>query len=191
MIYVLIPTTPDRKKRLRGAVASVKRSVCSEPIEIRIDVNNYEGAVKALLRLFHSVDGLALFLGDDCEVMPDTIQILHDAYVKRFPDQDGMCASADAKSLIISLAHPFAHTKTFIEHTHPGYFHNFVDREWFDRMQYRDRYLAVPKARILHNHWSKELSPIDNTYKVGEASSDADGLLYNQRRARNFDMKPR
>lgn len=41
MIYVLIPSTPERKKRLARTIRSVKASICDQPIEIKVDVNNY------------------------------------------------------------------------------------------------------------------------------------------------------
>lgn len=188
MIYVLIPTTPGRAERLKECIKSIKKSKCDQPIEIVVDVNEYEGAVRSILRMVNKVDGLALFLGDDTTVYPDTIQVLYKSYVKAFPDQDGMCATMDESLHKVTFSHPFAHTKTFKEHTYPGYFHNFVDREWEDRVRYLKKYLEVPKARIMHRHYSKYGMLRDKTYDVAQKKSSADGNLYHRRKEINFDL---
>jgi hypothetical protein len=187
-IYVLIPTTPGRKERLKRCVKSIKKSRCDQGIEIVVDVNNYKGAVKSLLRLFNKVNGLALFLGDDTWIFPDTIQRLYDAYIKAFPENDGMAVATDESVHKISFAHPFAHTQVFRQHTFPGYFHNFVDREWQDRMKFLNKYVEVPMARIMHNHFTKDSYLFDQTYKIGQDTSDADGKIFYERRGRNFDL---
>ena len=190
MIYVLIPTTPDREKRLKKTIESVKKSVCTEPLEIVTDLNNYEGYVKSVLRMVNKIDGLVIVLNNDMIVEPDTIQILYDAYIKAFPYDDGLCGFGDTDFDLNVNCAPFAHTKVLREIINPVYFHNFVDREWTGIMQHRGKYLPVPNAVIHHEHYSKNPELLDETYKVNQDLSDADGKIYYERKERNFDLKP-
>lgn len=189
MIYVLIPSTPDRERRLQRAISFVKKSRCKEPIEIVVDVNEYEGYVKSMLRLVNKVDGLAFLMGNDVEVRVPTIQNLYNCYMKNFPDQDGIVACIDELSgpdSGDSAQHPFGHTRTFRDIIFPGYFHNFVDREWTDIMKKRDKYAIARDAIITHRHYTKNRNLKDKTYLVGQQSSDADGKLYYLRRSQEL-----
>lgn len=186
MIYVLIPTTPDREDRLQKAIASVKRSMCDQPIEIIVEYNNYEGMIKPLLRMVNRVDGLAILITNDIEIMPSTIQELYNAYIKNFPDNDGLVGWGDGLIKLDEMCFPFAHTKVLREIIHPAYFHNFADRDWTAVMKLRGKYLAVTRPLCTHNHYSRNPALKDKTYEVNESTSDADSLVYAQRKEKNF-----
>lgn len=187
MIYVLIPSTPDRKKRLEKCISLIKKSVCREPIEIVVEENNYEGYVAPMLRMVNRIDGLAFLIGNDVEVKRLTIDNLYRAYIKNFPENDGIVTPVDELDPNSEIAqHPFGHTKTFREIIFPGYFHNFVDREWTDIMKQRGKFAIARDAFITHRHYSRNRNLKDKTYAVGEKSSDKDGRLYYLRRNENY-----
>lgn len=187
MINILIPTTPDRKKRLEKAVVSVIRSNCNQNLNIIIDTNEYEGYVKSVLRMLDKVDGLTMVVTDDIELWPSTIQALYDAYTQTFPDNDGLCVYGDENWDLKNFGLPFAHSSVLKETINPIYFHNFHDKEMCDVMKLRGKYLPVPHARITHDHYTRKPELHDKTYQVGEDSSNADGEIYNMRRAKNFN----
>lgn len=190
-IYVLIPTTPDRNEQLGRCIDAVNRSICSERIEILTDLNEYEGFVKPTIRMLRRVRGMCLLLGNDVVVAPNMIQRLWDASKKNFIHDDGMCFPVDSRPNIVHLpSHPFAHSRTFLENIYPKYFHNFVDKDLGQVMWRKGKYLLVPDAMYEHMHYTTGKSAFDMTYRIGQVTSDTDGELYQQRLARNFDMKP-
>lgn len=191
MIYVLIPTTPDRTIQLERCIASIKASDCNQPIEILTEMNNYEGYVKPVLRLLDKVDGLCLLLGNDTIVRRDAIQVLYDAYTRAFPNNDGLCSCSDGRENKGRLAcHPFAHSKTFKENIYPKYFHNFYDKDLGQVMWRKGKFLVVPDAVIEHHHYTQGRSEFDLTYAIGENTSRIDGETFNQRMLRGFDLSP-
>lgn len=188
MINVLIPTTPERADRLKVAVDSIKRSNCDQELNIVVDVNNYEGYVKSVLRMLDKVDGLTMVVTDDLELWPTTIRALYNAYTEAFPNNDGLCVYGDEHWDLKAFGLPFAHSNTLKELINPIYFHNFADKEMCEIMKMRGKYLPVPQAQVWHHHYQwKKGTAKDRTYELGEATSDADGALYNMRRAKNFN----
>lgn len=190
-ISVLIPTTPDREEQLARCVAAIRASDCDERIDIFCELNNYEGFVKPVLRMLRRVNGMCLLLGNDCIVRRDAIQQLWNASRKVFKYDNGLCTGVDEEPNSKKLPrHPFAHSRTFLENIYPKYFHNFVDKDLGQVMWRKGLYHVVNQAVIEHHHYSKQKSMLDLTYKIGEATSDADGEIYAQRLARGFDLKP-
>jgi hypothetical protein len=193
MIYVLIPTTPDRTEQLDACIAAVKASVCDQPIEIIVEMNQYEGFVKPVLRMLDRVDGICLILGNDARVTPSAIQKLYNAYTKAFPDQDGVCACSDGRDNHGDLiCHPFGHSKTLKENIYPKYFHNFVDKDLGQVMWRKGKYIAVPDAVIQHHHYTQKGWNVekDLTYSIGEETSESDGAIFRERWAIGFGLKP-
>lgn len=171
----------------------MKESVCDQPIEIIVDVNQYEGFVKSVLRMLDKVDGICLLLGNDTIVTPHAIQRLYNAYMKEFPEQDGVCACSDGRDNHGDLiCHPFGHSKTLKENIHPKYFHNFVDKDLGYVMWRKGKYLAVPNAVIEHHHYTQKNrnAKRDLTYAVGEESSKKDGAIFRAREAIGFGLRP-
>lgn len=188
MIYILLPTTPVRSERLKGAIQSIKASICNQPIEIKLEVSQGEGALKPLLRLIDSTDGICLCMSDDAVVAPDAIQILYDTYMRVFPDQDGLCVPSDGITKGEVAGFFFAHTKTLAENIHRAYFHNFADRDLSNVMKIKGKYCAVPEAVITHTHYSQDKSLDDSTYQLNESHSDTDGAIFRERHARHYDL---
>ena len=181
MIYVLFPSTPERKERLAVAMESIRNSICDQEIEIKVDISEGEGANKPTLRLINSVDGLVICLGDDSTVEPDTIQKLYNAYIREFPDQDGMCSPPNCDNFL-------AHSNTMRKYWHPDYIHLYADRDFFDTMTFKKKVFRVLDAVIHHNHYTKNATLDDDTYRFGEKNREADRILYEKRRARNFNL---
>ena len=187
-MYVLIPSVPERKERLQFAIDCVKRSICNQPIEVVTKINNYEGFVKPMLEMLDGVNDLVLFIGDDTETTPFAIQRLYDAYCANFKNNDGICVPCNGKNDLGEKvgSHALMHSKTWKDVLHPGYFHNFCDREWTDIMKYRGKYCYVKDALIVHHHMEYEPIHKDATYRIGELSSTKDGELYQYRKKHGF-----
>ena len=188
MIYVLIPSTPERKDRLALAVASIKASVCTQPIEIVIEISEGEGANKPFYRMLQKVDGLVFNFGDDASVASDFIQKLYDAYVENFPDQDGVCAADDGINDPRAISgFALAHSKTWLENFNPEYVHLFADREWTAIMKNKNRYCPVLTAKAYHHHYTKESHiKFDKTYQWAESHQQEDAELFNKRLLMGF-----
>lgn len=73
---------------------------------------------------------------------------------------------------------------------HAGYFHLFVDREFFEIMYQRGKLKRVPEAKATHMHFSYPgmRGLRDTTYSVAEDHREADKNLFLSRQARNFDL---
>ena len=191
MISVIIPTTPDRDEQLERCIAAVRGSDCDQRIDIIVERNDYEGFVKPVLRILSKLECFCLLLGNDAVVRRDAIQKLYDASVREFKHDNGLCAPIDGTDHGKQLpCHPFAHSRTLRENIYPKYFHNFVDKDLGQVMWRRGLYKVVEEAVIEHHHYIYGKAKRDFTYAISEATSDADGEIYNQRLARNFDLKP-
>lgn len=188
MINILIPTTPDRQERVKRTIASIKASNCDQELNIVVDLNEYEGYVKSVLRMLSKVNGLCMVVTDDIEVQASTIQAVYNSYKDAFPKNDGLCVYGDKHWDLNKYGLPFAHSDTLKEIINPEYFHNFHDKEMCEIMQQRNKYRTVPEALIWHYHyqWFPEIER-DKTYQIGERSSARDGELYMLRRAKNFN----
>ena len=184
MIYVLLPSTPQRENRLRITVESLKRSACDEKIEIITEISEGEGAVKPVHRMLKDIDGLVVGIGDDTLVDPNTIQELYKAYIREFPNNDGVCAPIEKDCVFLT------HSDMMKKYWYPGYFHLFVDREFFEIMYQKGKLYRVASAKAQHMHHSyggmQNLN--DETYAIAEAHREADGQLFVERMARNFDL---
>ena len=181
MIYVLIPTTPERSERLKKTLDSIKSSICDQEIKILTEVSEGEGANKPLKRLLDKVDGLVFPLGDDNTVEPDTLQLLYDAYIREFPDKDGMTLPAGSDSYLV-------HSDIMKKYFHFGYFHLYSDREFYDIMYIKRKTYRVKGAVVNHDHYTKKATLDDETYRLSVKHREADRELYEERKAKNFDL---
>lgn len=190
MINLIIPTTPERKKRLEKTLDSIKRSNCNQELNVVVDVNQYEGYVKSVLRMLNKISGITMIITDDIEVCPNTIQELYNVYTKAFPNNDGLCVYGDHHWHLGTFGLPFAHSNVLKEVINPEYFHNFQDIEMCDVMKMRGKYLPVPTALVKHNHyiWDGDVKR-DETYAKGEEFSDSDNAILKRRRENKYYQK--
>ena|SRR3990167_4336911 len=186
MIYILIPTTPERDKRLQETLASIKKSICDQEIEIVIDVNEYEGFVKPVIRMLNKIEGLCMIVPNDVILWPSAIQRCYNEYIRNFPDNDGLVGWGSEGMEIDYMCFPFAHSRTMREIVNPIYFHNFSDREWTEIMKKRGKYYPIRNATCTHNHYTKYPELLDKTYQINEDTSSADGKIYWERFDKGF-----
>lgn len=170
------------------ALDSINASICDQPIEIKFEVSSGEGALKPLLRLIDSTDGICLCMSDDAKVAPDAIQNLYNAYIESFPNMDGLCFPSDGLGDKDINGFFFAHSKTLQENIHRKYFHNFADRDLFEVMKRKKKFRFVGNALISHLHYSRDLSLDDATYKLAEENSSRDGDIFQERSQNNFGV---
>jgi len=61
---------------------------------------------------------------------------------------------------------------------HPGYDHNFTERELNGTAQHRGKYVYAPNARLQHNHHLFKTAPVDKTYRKGAKNFGKDQRLF-------------
>lgn len=180
MIYVLIPTTKERRERLQKCIDAVRNSVIDHPITICVYENTDGGCVKAEHKMLEGITGLAFILNDDMVVEPDCIQTLLDHY------EDGLLLQPfeDIHKGDLAVS-PFAHTDFLKKYIYPGYVHNYNDTELTEVAQMLGKYKKIEKAVIHHEHFTRGAKK-DQTYEATQSHFAKDRDLFISRKKNNF-----
>jgi hypothetical protein len=183
MIYVLIPTTKERREKLQKCLDAIRDSICTEPITTCIYENSDSGCVEAEHKLFSGFkdDTLAFILNDDMVVEPDCIQKLFDAY-----EWDYVLQPYENTNFGNLASSPFASIKTLRQYIHKDYLHNYNDRELTEVAKMLGIYKKVLDAKLVHEHFSTGATQIDQTYMKNRDSKEKDKQLYELRKSINF-----
>lgn len=180
MLYILIPTTEERRNRLDKLVDSIHNSTYKE-----VCICTYEnwdgGYVKPLYKMMEglSPSSLIFFVGDDCVLESDCLQKLMDAYNKLGngyiyqPDdsiQNGFLATS-----------PMCDVETMKKYLFKGYIHYYSDNEIAERAAKDGKYVYVKEAKLNHEHPVKGFSE-DETYKHTSQAMMHDKEMYLSRK---------
>jgi len=185
MIYILIPTTKERKERLAFCLEAVYKSKCKEPFTVCVYENSDGGWVKALWKMIEGINGLIFNIGDDVIIGPECIQKLFDSYKDGF-----LLQPYDQIQQGKICTNPFCHSDIIKEFLYDGYVHNFADTEMTERIKKLGRYLYVPEAITHHYHFTENKDLMDNTYKASQKYFKQDSELFDQRNiCKISDMK--
>jgi hypothetical protein len=179
MIYVCIPTTPERTEKLARAIASIHKSTI--PHTICTYTSQGEGSVKGILKLLEGIHGLVAWLDDDCEVTPDYLELLYNGLVKAFPDFSGVAYGYDEFHKDKLVARPLCHSSIIKKYLYSGYYAWFADTEFDYRLRQENRIVWVPEAKTIHHHYLKDPKLMDKTYQGIQNHSNADKALFYQR----------
>jgi GT2 family glycosyltransferase len=181
MIYICIPTTPERRSRTEGLVKSIQENT-SIPCVVCVYENNDGGWVPAVYNMLENIDGIVWLLGSDTIVEKGAVETLYNRFIETFPEQDGVCEPFNEMHEDRLSQHPFAHTRTIRKYLDKRFVHWYSDN-WFTIQAKRDnKFLYVPEAKIQHNHFTNGKAEIDETYKTifNEETVAKDKLLFNQ-----------
>lgn len=183
MIYVLIPTTAERRERLQKCLDALRRSTV--PHCVVIYENSDGGCVLAQRRALAGLNGLIFILNDDMIVEPDCLSRLLESYLHHFPRHDGICQPDDNYHTGNLATAPFGHSETlrpFLQ----DYMHYFWDTELTTVMQRAGRYVTVLAAKLDHQHHTKGRAPLDQTYQQTGKNFERDREVFRQREAAGF-----
>lgn len=177
MIYIIIPTTPERRYRCNQLVKSIQENTHDIPYTICIYENLDGGWVPAIYNALEGINGLVWLLGSDTIVENNAVKILFDNY------KDGYILEPFNEMHGETLCqHPFGHSDTIKKYLDKRFIHWYSDT-YFTLLAKRDnKLLFVPEAKIQHNHFVNGKADVDETYKTifNEETVAKDRLLFNQ-----------
>lgn len=182
MIYICIPTTPERRHRTEQLVKSIQENSQDVPHTICIYENNDGGWVPAVYNMLESINGLVWLLGSDTIVEKDALKTLYNAYTATFPLQDGICEPFNELQGDTLCQHPFGHTETIKKYLDKRFVHWYSDNLFTIRAKKDGKLLYVPEAKIQHNHFVNGKAEVDETYKTifNKDTVEKDRLLFEQ-----------
>lgn len=164
MIYIIIPTTKDRRPRTKELVKSIEET--SDGIEYAIVIfeNELGGWVPAIYKAIEGIDGLVWLLGSDCIVKDGALKTLYETYMNNFPNNDGVCEPYNELHGDKLCQHPFAHSKTIKKYLDKRFTHWYSDNYFTILANNDNKLVYVPDAIIEHNHFINGKAQLDETY---------------------------
>ena len=186
MINIVIPTTPERKERLKECIESIHKNSGTE-YNIHTYTSEGEGWVKAVHKALRGIEGLTVIVGDDMTFDKDWLKILEEEYWKEFPENDGLAQPYDEIHRGLVAVCPMADAENLRKYIHKGYTHNYSDRELTDIFQNKGKYLYVPESIVNHNHYVLGKAENDKTYESNKETYVEDRILYRQRINDNYN----
>src|ERR1035437_1774101 len=88
-VYVVVPTTKERRPRLQKMIESVRASDYPN-VTLVIHEGVHPGYVSAVHEAVKDLNGLCFFINDDMVIASNCIPLLVWAFQKHFPDQLGV-----------------------------------------------------------------------------------------------------
>lgn len=190
-VYICIPTTKERRERLAKCVDSI-HELAGYPHIIVTYENYQEGFITPIHKILGGLrdDTLVWCIGDDTVLIePDTVKRLVTMFYKAFPEGDGVINPNDGIQNGQIITMPLCTAYTMRKYTFKGYFLNYADNEFTDVMNAQRKYGYVPNIHVDHQHWVNGKAKKDATYEHAGTKFEADRLLYEARKARNFEPK--
>lgn len=185
MIYVVIATTKERRQRLEKCLAALRESTMAHAVVIYENTDG--GCVKATRRAIEGIEGPMFLLNDDMIVEPDCIEKLFNRWMA-LRDGEVICQPWEKMHGGNLAVAPFGLAKTirpFLEH----YTHNFWDTELTMVKTAFAKYVPVLEARLIHEHFSQGMAPLDETYKLTQGKYLDDQKIFRARMANKFGIK--
>jgi hypothetical protein len=187
-IYILIPTTSERRPRLKECLDSLEKYAGME-YEVKTIEDDERDCIAKGIELLKSVprESLVWILNDDQKLIePDTLKRLYEIFNREFPNGDGVVQPFESiQGAQLSVA-PFGKAITFLKYSWPEYIHYFIDTEMTAVLKKKGLYYAALEVVIEHNHHINGKAPKDNTYENSERHWDHDEEIYLRRRSNNF-----
>lgn len=182
MIYIVIPTTPERHERLKELLQSIHENTEGMKYRILIYPNWDGGWVPAVHNALEGINGYVVLLGSDIVVKKDWLKNLWEAFIKAFPNKDGAVQPYDEINNGALCQHPLAHSDTIKKYLDKDFIHNFSDNWMTEMLLAEGKYLYVPEAEIEHKHFINKKAQPDETYKKVFASFNRDKAVYMEKK---------
>lgn len=184
MIYCIIPTTPERRKRLSKLIESLRAQ--DFPHCVVIYENQCGGVVKALHEAIKGIHGVCLILNDDMILGRGCLKELYGKYIHAFPKLDGIAQPYEDMHRGELGVSPMLHSDLVKRYWFKGYIHNFGDTELTAIFKKKGKYIIVEEAKLTHQHFLKDKKLIDKTYIATQKEYSTDEMLFIERRKNNF-----
>lgn len=184
MIYVIIATTKQRRKRLEECLAALRESTV--PHAVVTYENSDGGCCKPTRDVLEGIKGTIFIINDDMIVEPDCLQMLDEAYRINFPNKDGICQPFETIHKGQLGVSPFGDRDYILPYLDKGYVHSFWDTEITMMSQAYGKYVMVPEAKMEHVHPVSGKAVMDETYHASQAKAKQDETLFRQRMAKKF-----
>lgn len=190
MIKILVPTTKQRRERMHQFIASCSDNAGMEH-QIVVFENALGGYVKAIRTLAAtcSPTDIIMAANDDISFGKDWLKILYTALINAFPDGYGMAMGDDGIHGDKHATLPLVRADMFLQTCHGGYWHNFCDWEWYHIAKARGKFIYVPEAKTIHEHWSNNKAERDETYLLQVPYFETDKDLFWERYALSDGFK--
>ena len=191
MIYILIPSTKERRDRLAKCIEAIKQDQ-KYPTAI-VTYENEDGCtdvgwVKALHKLLDGIkdDQLVFVLGDDALVSPGCIQRLYEGYTALPQDEEWLLQPYEQFHKGELATFPFCKAGLLKKYVHRGYKHLYSDTELTLIMKAKNRYGIVKEAKVDHQHFLNDARLLDDTYRATQKFHDEDAKLFHERAKHQF-----
>lgn len=166
MIYICIPTTPERRNRCNDLIRSIQENTEGIKYSIVVYENLDGGWVPAVYNMLENINGIVWLLGSDTIVEKDAVKTLYNVFIEAFPNQDGVCEPYNEMHGDTLCQHPFAHADTIRKYLDKRFTHWYSDN-WFTSLAKKDdKLIYVPEAKIQHNHFINGKAEKDKTYET-------------------------
>lgn len=178
IIYIVIPTTKERRPRLRELLDSIDENTEGMKYAVVVYENDDGGWVPAVHNAIQGIDGYVVLLGSDVVVKKDWLKNLWDGFCRQFPNKDGAAQPYDEINNGSLCQHPLAHSDTIRKYLDKDFIHNFSDN-WMTEMLIADgKYLYVPNAIVEHKHFVNKKAKKDKTYEKVFSTYGRDQQVY-------------
>ena len=185
MIYIVIPTTKERRPQTDRLLASIREHTKVEHSVVLYE-NSDGGWVVALRKVLAGINGLAFLVGCDCVVHDGWDIALIEGYLKAYPNGEGVVEPYNELHHGKLCQHPFGHTEVLLQYLDPDFIHNFSDNWMTERLNEKGLYTYIPESKIEHMHHVNKKAEMDETYKTVNASYAKDAETY-QRKTREYN----
>lgn len=181
LIYIVIPTTKERRGRLRELLDSIEENTEGMNYSIVIFENELGGWVPAVHKALSGINGFVVLLGSDIVVKKDWLKILWQEFIRQFTDRDGAAQPFDEINNGRLCQHPLAHSETIKKYLDRDFIHNFSDNYMTILLQREGKYLYVPEAKIEHKHFINKKAEKDKTYEIVFSSFERDRKVFERK----------
>ncbi len=181
MIYIMIPTTKERRPQTDRLLQSIRENTEDIPHCVVLYENSDGGWVKALHRAMEGINDFVMLIGCDCVVQKGWLSTLWNAFLKAYPTGNGVVEPYNEFHHGKLCQHPLGHSLIIKQYLDKDFVHNFSDNWMTDRLNEVGGYTYVPEAKIEHMHWANGKAEQDETYKILMSTYHIDKETYERK----------
>ena len=186
MLYILIPSTKERRERRQKLLDSIYAQKTTHPFVVCIYESEGEGWAIGLKKMIEGINDTVWLLSDDWVLEENCIEELMNHYNEKFPFKDGMVQPNGHMEGGMGWC-PVVPSNV-LPSILDGYIH-YADYEIQDYFKKVGRWSIARKAKVNHEHYSFNKDLEDETYRRHkENSTDHDMNIYQARRSKYHDI---
>lgn len=191
--YILIPYTPDRRKRALESVSSIWANTDTSltPHSIVLYENDYIGFPNAILNMVEHIDGFVFLGSSDVIFGKDWLRTLWEKM-----EEHGRTSIVEPYNEIWKgqlIQHALMHSDVVKRYFHRHYFHYYCDNEMTERVLADGihKFIYCPESLIEHRHFVNGKAEKDACYEVvmDPARNEKDRQTYLRRKAQGWPIE--